>query len=122
MKAAFHRQETGAVLVQVALMMVVLLLFVGLAVDGGNAYFERRHMQNAADAGALAGARASATAATPSQQATDYAVTRNGADTALVEVIDNQVRVVASCTRETYFMGLAEPAWPGGDSRIQCQR
>jgi len=108
MKAAFHRQETGAVLVQMALMLVVLLLFVGLAIDGGNIYFERRHMQNAADAGALAGARAICYGGDPVAAATDYAVTRNGADTALVEVVDNQVRVVASCTRDTHFMGLAD--------------
>jgi hypothetical protein len=105
MKAAFHRQETGAMLAQV-LLLIVLLLFVGLAIDGGNAYFERRHMQNAADAGALAGARALCYGGDPVAEATDYAVNRNSADTALVEVNGNKVRVVASCTRDTYFMGL----------------
>ena len=46
--------EDGQVLIQVALMLVVLLTFVGLAIDGGLVYAERRQMQNAADAAALA--------------------------------------------------------------------
>ncbi len=50
--------ETGQALVQVALLIVVLLGIVALAVDVGHLYQERRQMQNAADAGALAGARA----------------------------------------------------------------
>jgi hypothetical protein len=40
----------------VALLMTVLLLAAGVAIDVGNIYQERRRMQNAADAGALAGA------------------------------------------------------------------
>ena len=35
--------------------MLALVLFVAVAVDGGQAYFERRQMQNAADAGAIVG-------------------------------------------------------------------
>ena len=38
-------------------MFFVLIGFLALAVDMGNAYVERRRMQNAADAAALAGAR-----------------------------------------------------------------
>ena len=48
--------EKGATLVYVSLIMVILLAFVALSVDVGFLYAERRHMQNAADAGALAGA------------------------------------------------------------------
>ncbi len=50
------RGQRGQVLVIVALALVALVAFVGLAVDVGYWYGERRHMQNAADAGALAGA------------------------------------------------------------------
>ena len=39
----------------VALAMVVLIAFVGLALDGGLAYSERREAQNATDAAAMAG-------------------------------------------------------------------
>lgn len=51
------KRQRGQTLVLVALMMVVLLAFVALALDGGNAYLQRRQMQTAADAGALAGAK-----------------------------------------------------------------
>ena len=49
--------ERGQAVVILALMMIVLLAFASLAIDGGNAYVERRRSQNAADAAALAGAR-----------------------------------------------------------------
>ena len=76
--------ERGQTLVYVAVAIVVLLGFVALATDTGLAYVERRQMQNAADAGALAaisvlargGADAEVLAAV--QQ---YATTENHADT-----------------------------------------
>jgi Flp pilus assembly protein TadG len=46
--------QRGQALVLTALMLVVLLGFAGLAIDGGRAYWERRILQNALDAGALA--------------------------------------------------------------------
>jgi Flp pilus assembly protein TadG len=49
--------ERGQAIVILAFAMVVLLLIAALAIDGGNAYVERRRSQNAADAAALAGAR-----------------------------------------------------------------
>lgn len=45
----------GAILVHVAIMMVALLIFVGVAMDLGVAYVGRGQAQNAADAAALAG-------------------------------------------------------------------
>ena len=50
-------RENGQAIVIIALAMVGLLAFAALAVDGGNSFKERRVAQNAADAGALAGAR-----------------------------------------------------------------
>jgi hypothetical protein len=47
----------GQTLVQVALALTFLLAIVSVAIDVGHMYGERRRMQNAADAGALAGAR-----------------------------------------------------------------
>lgn len=47
-------RERGQVLVLFALAMVVLLAFAGLAIEMGRVVAERRHVQNAADAGALA--------------------------------------------------------------------
>ncbi len=51
------RKDDGQSLIQFALIVITLLAFVALAVDGGNAFSVRRKMQNAADASALAAAR-----------------------------------------------------------------
>ena len=109
MQPASHRRETGAVLVQTALLLIILMLFVGLAVDVGKLYAERRHMQNAADAGALAGARAICFGGDAVEAATEYAVAYNGADSALVQIVDGyQVRVIATRATDVHFMGLAD--------------
>ena len=76
------RHRGGQILVLVALALFVLVGFVALAVDVGHIYRERRHMQNAADAGALAGARELCQGEGASQaeaRAREYAVDRNGA-------------------------------------------
>lgn len=49
--------ERGQALIVLVFATVALLLFAGLAIDGGAAILGRRRMQNAADAAALAGAR-----------------------------------------------------------------
>ena len=48
--------QRGQAIVLVALMILVLFGFVGLAIDSGRAYLDRRHLQAAADAAALAAA------------------------------------------------------------------
>jgi Flp pilus assembly protein TadG len=50
-----YKSERGAALIMVALSLVLLLSFLALTVDVGVGYAERRKMQNAADAAALAG-------------------------------------------------------------------
>jgi len=52
-----RRHQRGQALVLVALGMVAICGMVALAVDAGQLYFSRRLMQNAVDAGALAGAQ-----------------------------------------------------------------
>lgn len=52
-----YRDQKGASLIIVALMMVVFLSLGALAVDLAHLYLVRNELQNAADAGALAGAR-----------------------------------------------------------------
>lgn len=52
------KSDHGAVAMLVAGSLVSLLAFGGLVLDGGNAYSQRRQMQNSADAAALAGANA----------------------------------------------------------------
>ncbi len=50
------KQESGQVLVLIAIGFIVLLGFTALAIDGGMVYSDRRQAQNTADAAALAGA------------------------------------------------------------------
>ncbi len=52
----FLADESGQVLILTALCMVVLVGMLGLAVDVGMLRYEKRQLQNAADAAALAGA------------------------------------------------------------------
>ncbi len=53
---AKHFSEKGQILVLMALVLVGLLGFTALAVDGGMIYADRRYMQSSADAASLAGA------------------------------------------------------------------
>lgn len=52
-----RRDEQGAVAVLVALLVSMLMVLSGFAIDFGAAYTSKRQLQNAADAGALAAAR-----------------------------------------------------------------
>ncbi|MFC1996196.1 pilus assembly protein TadG-related protein [Chloroflexota bacterium] len=51
-----QNNENGQAIVLIALAFIVMVGFAALAIDGGMFYSDRRHAQNAADAGALAGA------------------------------------------------------------------
>lgn len=53
MRQFIHRQE-GQELIKIALLLPVILAFLGLALDVGNLYVHRRMVQNAADAAASA--------------------------------------------------------------------
>ncbi len=53
-RSRIRRDDAGAVIVWVALMMVVLLGMGALVIDVGQLYAERRELQNGADAAALA--------------------------------------------------------------------
>lgn len=58
MRTARPSEDRGATLIFVAVSLVALMALAGLIVDGGNAYSQRRQMQNAADTAATAGANA----------------------------------------------------------------
>lgn len=110
------RKPEGQVLVIVALSLVALVAVVALAVDVGNIYAERRKMQNAADAGALAGAyeicHGDDSESAIIAKAQQYTVDQNGAMGAdiKVHVLDSgdpiSVTVVATETAKTFFAGL----------------
>ena len=98
LQAGLRSGESGQVLPFVAVLLIVLLGMLALVLDGGNLYLHRRSMQNAADAGALAGARVlcyDGTYAQARAAAQDYAVARNGADEAIIGVDGWTVEVVA---------------------------
>ena len=56
--SSFLADQDGAIAIVIALMLPVLLGFAGLAVDMGHSYAVKSQLKNAADAGALRGARA----------------------------------------------------------------
>ena len=55
---SFLVDQDGAVGIVIALLLPILFGFAGLAVDKGHEYAVRSQLKNAADAGALSGARA----------------------------------------------------------------
>lgn len=101
-------RERGQTLAVVALVLVALMAFLALIVDMGNLYSQRRLMQNAADAGALAGARTLALNKDETairQAVQQYAVTRNGAQAYGVNILTRTLTVTVNKTFPTYFAG-----------------
>ncbi len=102
-------RERGQTLVLVALSIVVLAGFLALVIDLGNVYAQRRLMQGAADAGALAGARCLALALPlPSvdSDVREYTRVRNGADAYELQVLTDTVTVTVSKACRLYFAPL----------------
>jgi len=101
-----HNQR-GATLVWVLLAMVALMAMLALVIDGGYAYTQRRRMQNAADAAAIAGARMCALGgdATQVDSAVSEFATANGATGVNWAYLNDQttVQVTASCAFPTFF-------------------
>lgn len=115
--------ESGQSLVLVGISMVVLVGMLGMAIDLGRGFAERRKMQNAADAGALAGAWIMAKGGTDSQISAavfQYTKTYNGAGSYEAKYLPGLqtvgagslpsnatgVRIVARSTIPTFFAGL----------------
>ncbi|MCE5258528.1 MAG: pilus assembly protein TadG-related protein [Chloroflexi bacterium] len=109
MNTQYPQRERGQALITVVIALLVLLLFAALAVDVGQMYTQRRHMQNAADAGALAGARELCLGHTETQAiavANDYAGPRNGAPQVQSAVNGNIVVVTATVPVTSFFAQL----------------
>ena len=70
--AGSRRRQAGQAIVLVTLVLVVLFGFLGLALDGGRGYLDRRGMQASVDAAALA-------AAYNYMNTTDYALAEQAA-------------------------------------------
>ncbi|HIC88931.1 MAG TPA: hypothetical protein EYP04_05970 [Anaerolineae bacterium] len=105
-----REREGGQILVTVMLLLPVMIGFLVLTIDGGNALAQRRRMQNAADAAALAGARALALGRTYYQIDTEIAhyAKANGADEYKWKLLRTKkgVRVAASVRFHTVFGAL----------------
>jgi Flp pilus assembly protein TadG len=90
--------EKAQALPLVILALLVLLGVIALIIDGGMAYAQRRYMQNAADAAALAGAslisKGGATDAQLVSTATSYAQA-NKATTVSIDYVDSTGNVLA---------------------------
>lgn len=89
-------KEQGQTVVVVAFAIIALLAFAGLAIDGGTAYLNRRRMQNAADAAALAGTHRLAEIICNHSAGNDAAIQAEVIDYALRNGVDDASGVVAT--------------------------
>jgi len=103
-------RERGQSLVIIALGIMAFVAILALVLDGANAYAARRQAQNAADAGALAGATymcKNHDQAGGALQAQTYAVTNGAVDPPQVyaSLDAGLVVVTATVQRDTFFAG-----------------
>jgi Putative Flp pilus-assembly TadE/G-like len=101
--------ERGQNLIIFAVLMVVMVALAGLVIDGGFSLSKKRQAQNAADAGALAGAAAlcqGQSQAVAEAQAQDYAINRNEASTANVSFGDELITVTTTIPHQTFLMKI----------------
>jgi hypothetical protein len=105
-----NRLERGQSLVFVAIVLVGMFGILALAVDGGMTYSNRRSAQNAADAGALAGARelCAGNDGMVLTRATEYTEGRNKATGGDYEInwANKVITVTAEIEYDTFFAGL----------------
>ncbi len=103
------RFEKGQALILVVASAVGLIALLALTLDGGFALMRRRAAQNAADAGALGGARElceSGSAASAVAVAIKYAIIYNSAQSATETSIDGIVTVDAVAQYNSFFAGI----------------
>jgi hypothetical protein len=108
MSNPYENTERGQNLVIFAILTLVFIALAGLVIDGGFSLAKRRQAQNAADAGALAGANmlcATNPIRSPYDAAWDYSVTRNGATDANISIDQNlkTVTVQAIVPHDTFL-------------------
>jgi len=108
MKDEVNHREQGQSLVLISIIMISMIALIALAIDGGFEMSNRRKAQNAADAGALAGANALC-AANPTlavSHARDYAVNRNEAASAEISFDSQDITVTTSIPHNTFFAAI----------------
>jgi Flp pilus assembly protein TadG len=119
--------EKGQSMVLIALMVIAFVAILALVLDGGSAYAARRTAQNAADAGALAGAQYMCKhqdATGGANTATDYAINHNGATGAVANanLSSGTVVVTATVQQDTFFASLigAAQVAPKATATAKC--
>ena len=115
--------ERGAIMILAAVTLVVLVAFMGLALDASFMYFHKRAMQTAADAGAYAGAleklRGTTDVTPASKKDTALNGFADGSDNVIVDVNSpplsgpktgdtNFVEVVITHPQPTWFMRMLD--------------
>lgn len=110
MKKRLLNGEEGQALIQVSIAMIVLLGFAVLAIDVSFGYSQRRNMQNAADAGALAGAYHMCFVNPDENEvrtvAQNYATNLNLAEAADVDIDGALITVTTQITAPTFFANI----------------
>lgn len=111
------RDQQGQILVIFILALVAIVAAVGLVIDGGFAFAQRRAEQNAADLGALAGANAmlngqdATTTARATAQKNGFEHGQNGV-VVTVTTLPKTVRVDITAPHANYFAGVVgQPSW-----------
>jgi hypothetical protein len=112
-KRSERSSESGQALIMLALFLLGLLGMLAIVLDGGNIYLMRRRMQNAADSGALAGARELALHHSQTEaiaKAQEYCVTLNGAEWCVVTFEDEGriIHVVAHINTPMTFARVVD--------------
>lgn len=101
--------EKGQSLVLLVILLLGMLAILALVLDGGNLFGKRRATQNAADAGALAGARTLCVTQDEGQaefQANQYAVSNLPNVSNQIDVDNRQVTITSTLTFPTFFAHL----------------
>lgn len=109
-------RQRGQVIVIFTLALVAMIAMVGLVIDGGAAFAQRRGQQNAADLAALAGADALYNGRTDAEAVTvaQAAAASNGAAGMNVNVSVNSgiVKVDVTAPHRNYFAAVVgQPTW-----------
>jgi hypothetical protein len=105
-----RRSEAGQTLITVAFSMVVLIGFMGLAVDMGYLRHVKRQMQSAADSAAIAGAAeipfGDVTSAAKADSARNGFTDGNNGVQVTVTPASGRVEVIVSQDQPTFFMSI----------------
>jgi Flp pilus assembly protein TadG len=119
-----RRRQRGQVIVLFVLSMVAIIPMVGLVIDGGSAYAQRRGEQNAADLAAVAGAdallngksQATATTIAQSVAALNSYKSGSGGVSVTVSFPGNTVQVDIAAPHQNYFASVipGQSTWQVG--------